>query len=250
MKKIWTIVLTFSLFFIVLAVPAKMELASLMFYTSEEYEKFIEETDLPNNFVYYDSVSIFGEFEYLNFHGMFQVCGYDPELMQYGGYEYAFVAEKKDPSSYRGGHSIFWVQPEYDENDKNHILGTPKKFEFSESNLSSGYADGYYDLNGVVYRYRESRLYSIGWERDGILYAILPDYENNNVFAPDSFIGKLLDKNTAPEAIEFLKNYNFTGKPTEPTPPETADFSPIFPILSVISAGGFTIFAVKKKKQL
>ena len=48
---------------------------------------------------------------------------------------------------------------------------------------------------------------------------------------------------------DFLLSRNYTAKPGEITPPNTADFSSIFGFLSLVSAGFFTIFAVKKSKK-
>ena len=246
MKKVLSTLLTMSLFFIVLAIPAKMlDLAMLRINSYEEYQEFIEKSDLTGDFVYYESISMFGEFDYLEFPGMYKLYGFDADGLQYGGYNYRLTVNEKDVSSDKNRTISINIMPLYTYDD---LFGKESLIDVKTDDLSVSSKPGYYVFNEAVYVYSSNTVSSIRWENNGILYSIYPKVSKNE-FNPDSVIGKLLNKNTAPEVIEMLKNYNFTGKPTEPTPPETADFLPIFPILSVISAGGFTALAVKKKKN-
>jgi len=282
MKKIITVSLVAVLLLIGLSTSASaMEVPPYSIDTFEEYQKFIKENDLPKDFVYYESVSMFGPYKYLTFYTMFTPY-FDGDADEY---QYTFEVEKKEEASFSGGYIDLQIQNEYDDDSK---YGRKKSIETDVDDLLYvNESNVYYVFEGAIYTYGKSGdLTAIKWENNGKLYTLAPINFKDNLFPPDSVVGKLLDKGTAPEVIEMLKSYKFceeaevttpiettdeelttetiptetpdipetsdTPKPPEatdsPTPPDTSDISAIFFTLGVISAGGFTVFAVKKKK--
>ena len=112
MKKALTIILTFSLFLIVLTVPARMTSpAPFTIYTFDEYQMFIEENDLPEDFIYYNSVSMFGKFKKLEFLTMFtgSFAG------KVDNYRYMLEVEKGDEALDYGGYIELEICSVYDE---------------------------------------------------------------------------------------------------------------------------------------
>ena len=245
MKKFIIITLTLSLFLIVLAVPATMTSPGYFEVESfSDYQIFIVENNLPEDFVYYDSVSMFGEFIKLEFYAMF--TSYFTGDTTY--YRYVFETEGSAPTL--GGCEFMYlsIKSEYSDFDK---YWGYSEIEIDEEEIFCIQEGKKYCIfDEAVYVYgKEGYLIAINWENDGKLFSLDFNFQEILSYPPDSIVGKLLNKNTAPEVIEMLKTYNFTGKPSEPQPPETADISVIFPILGIISAGGFTLFAAKRKKN-
>lgn len=245
MKKILIFIIISALFMSTVALSvASLDMAPYTVNSYEDYQQLIEENDLPEDFVYYDSVSMFGEFIKLEFYAMF--TSYFTGDTTY--YRYVFETEGSAPTL--GGCEFMYlsIKSEYSDFDK---YWGYSEIEIDEEEIFCIQEGKKYCIfDEAVYVYgKEGYLIAINWENDGKLFSLDFNFQEILSYPPDSIVGKLLNKNTAPEVIEMLKTYNFTGKPSEPQPPETADISVIFPILGIISAGGFTLFAVKRKKN-
>ena len=247
-------------------------------YEIDQYEIFLEEMTIPSKFVTYESIKMFGEFYAFDIYDWVYPNFIDEESV----YQYRLMREKKEYSN-QPGELTLEIDPNCEEVD---LTGRERveingddlfSFPVTEANDGGFYAE----VEGAVYLYtKDGIFYCLVWENCGNMFRLYNSM-TENVFFPESTVSKLLDKNTAPEVIETLKTYEFydddppetpeTPKlpetldtpetpdtpdtpdvpdtPETPKPPETADMTAIFPIMSVICAGGFTLFAVRRKRE-
>lgn len=253
MKRIITVFLCAILFFTYASVSTSALRVPPMDYlnTYEEYQKFINEADLPDNFVYYESLPIVGEFKEL-----IVMYEYDKpkcwDNVQY--YEYYFTSEDIWMNE-QGLEMSFVIHSEVGYHDLYNRIDNLKYDDLLKAHGVGYDSFSYYEIGDAKYIYYDyGELWSIYWCDDVHSYElqfIIPYGVNYNEISydPTSLIGRLLNKQTAPDAVDFLLSRNYTAKPEDITPPNTADFSSIFGFLSLVSAGFFTIFAVKKSKK-
>ena len=254
MKKIITVFLCAILFFTYASLSTSALRVPPMDYlnTYEEYQKFINEADLPDNFVYYESLTMFGEFKGLTviYEYSKPKCGDNVEYYMYD-FSMAGVSIKDARYDNEGPRFTIYTETEHvDLNAPNCRIYSIKGDDLSYAYSSDGYNNfGYYEFEDVYYEYYSDRhLSHIYWYDDIQSYSLAVNCSIMS-YDPTSLIGRLLNKQTAPEAVDFLLSRNYTAKPEDITPPNTADFSSIFGFLSLVSAGFFTIFAVKKSKK-
>lgn len=166
----------------------------------DEYNEFVEQADLPEDFVRYESLTQFGELRTLVI--LSQKTG-EYSAKDYSNYMYSFVDEKGTALSLKIGYmdvafrellepveSKYWgdLQPGDSTIEKNNVIIV---------------------RNGVEYIYLWNRLYAISWEIDGIPFMITTDCEDKDVFYPEdgplTFVQELLHTDTNKAAMESFK---------------------------------------------
>ena len=280
MKKTFCVILVILLLLATsaLSVNALSYVDIFTLYNLDEYENFVEKMILPYKFVPYESIKMFGEFYAFDVDDWV----YPNFLDETTVYQYRLMREKTKYTD-QPGELTLEIDPNCEAVD---LTGRERveiegddlfSFPVTEANDGGFYAE----VEDTVYLYtKDGIFYCLVWENCGNMFRLYNSM-TENVFFPESTVSKLLDKNTAPEVIETLKTYEFydddppetpeTPKlpetldtpetpdtpdtpdvpdtPETPKPPETADMTAIFPIMSVICAGGFTLFAVRRKRE-
>lgn len=254
MKKLIVIFLCAILFFTYASISTSAMLIPPLsdnLCTYEEYQKFINEADLPDNFVYYESLPIVGEFKEL-----IVMYEYDkPKCWDNARYHAYYFTSEDIWMNEQGLEMGFVIYSEVGYRDLYNRIDNLKYDDLLKAHGVGYDSFSYYEIGDAKYRYYDyGELRSIYWCDDVHSYElqfILPDGVNyyEISYDPTSLIGRLLNKKTAPDAVDFLLSRNYTAKPGEITPPDTADVSPVFAFMSLLSAGFFTLFAVKKSKK-
>ena len=171
--------------------------ASPTFSNLSEYEKFISETELPEDFVYYEDIKELGIFSCL------VVPSYVPKA--YSHYSYALFPSEE----YNDFKNIFRLNIGEttcsNEIDSKYPLLTDD--DVYEPNLRVIYFEknGRYMLEGLEYRYRSGKLESIRWQSGGNYYRLEFEENFHRSFDPndDANIAKLFNAETA---IEFISS--------------------------------------------
>lgn len=163
----------------------------LTFETFELYQKFIQTTQLPSDFVPYSSISQFGEFSGLVvlsdwMFGDYSACMYRMmDDMEYNFVLYTDATPQDIPLESVTGVNLADMR----------TLETDSR--------------GCYNHNGVKYNYISGKLYSIEWEHDGITYTLSKSGEDGFSKYPnttDTIVGQLLNANVAAETINRVLN--------------------------------------------
>lgn len=165
--------------------------------TMEEYKQFIEQTDLPESFVYYEDLTQFGEFWLL-------VCTAERN-------DYNF----NDPSRYSEGMYIL-------KDEAGTLLGldfgqAPSDVPIVESKYWGDMQAGYELIgrespvrvirNGISYLYLGSGLYSVSWESNGIKFCLTTDVKGEVFYPKDgplTIVHELLHTDTNKAALEKI----------------------------------------------
>ena len=174
--------------------PSSGELWTLDFVDLAEYRAYMEQADLPSNFIHYDDIAHIGEFYLFScIHPEF--VGKENWLRKgdkYSGYYYSL-------------------------SDGNYILhiDVNEEFPLLENNLISdslvsndlrslsSKASGTVLLDSAQYQYLGGELLSIKWMCDDIVFTIsMPD---SSIEAPSEFIQNLLRKETASNQIKSFQ---------------------------------------------
>lgn len=152
------------------------------------YNKFISQTDLPENFVYYNDIKEFGEFDTLVF-----LC--DIRRGEYTEYMYDFRDENA------GRFSLF-VKSE-----------PPKKFELTSQVITNvnrsdmrtldSEQSGTYTHENIDYVFIKGKLLSIEWKSGGLYYTISSIGDLNDDIGGFN-ISKLFDLGTAVDFISAV----------------------------------------------
>ncbi len=173
------------------------ELPLLTLSSFEDYSKFIRSTELPDNFIYYDTLSDLGVFEGF-------VCMTDARYGDYSHCLYSVI----DSSGY--GLDI------YIDNRKSLPYAPTEATVITEINaedmrLSPKISKGKYTKDGIQYNYINNKLLSISWNinqteitlcsfnDDG---ALLSKYPLN----AQTLLAKLLNANTAKSVVQAISN--------------------------------------------
>ncbi len=154
----------------------------------EEYEDFIDNTELPDYFVYYDEFSSLGIFKSFtdisnSLVGDFTALYYS--LIDENGFKFALYTRK-------------------DYNSTPVLTGNISKNSFEDLRKKESTASpAYYELDGLVYNYINGKLTGIYWHVDDIEYMIystsLSEYPSSG---KDTVISKLLNSQTAVDAAK------------------------------------------------
>ena len=238
MKKTISIILITTVILVLSAFPISALQPPESFNSLEEYQEFVKETELPENFVYYESVSMFGDFDGSQLSNVFS----NVPPLNLSVYEY-FLTVKTMCSNEDSKNLFLTVADSF--YFKGLLDATPIEIDTNDLTVAVK-SDGYtqYKLNNLTYIYSsDGGLHIICWKNEGLWFFLNPRLDKNT-YLSSSLVGKLLDKSTAPEVIEILTTDNFTEKPDYL--PETSDPSLIFAVVSLISAGGFALFLSKR----
>lgn len=146
-----------------------------------DYKKFLEDADLPENFVAYDDIAHFGEFESF-------VCLSDARE---GDYSQSFYNLKDDSGQSLG----LYVYTKPRETENADIIDN---VDSDDLRHISGGASGVYTLFDVDYRYVSGELLSMTWVKNGVEYVLigdsmLSDYPQN----ANTVVSKMLDRRLA-----------------------------------------------------
>ena len=126
--------------------------SGLAIYNYGEYLSFLESTDLPNDFVEFDSLNCFGSFRgfvgpsILSDHYMYT-------FIDANGYDYAIYVRRE--ANYI---------PKKDINKEDINLADMRTLSSKES--------GIYTMNGFKYNYVNGQLISIRWHHEGMYYSL------------------------------------------------------------------------------
>ena len=247
MKKILCFVMSLILCIVIVSASAKArDPGGTALHSYEDYLEFVTENSMSDNFVYYESLSMFGEFISI----WFSCCDLGCDTCDYGYSMYDYYKTEVDKLGLNFGITVNVDGSSYRYCQKAYVLVDVTSNDLRYSPKASGHS--IYVFDDVIYLYNSGALQQIIWINNGRSFSITShdifDFRNYPKDISTSLIGKLFDKRTAPDVIEFLKTHDFTGKPDD-VAPNTADSSQIFATLALISAGGFTIFAVAKKRR-
>lgn len=164
-----------------------IEMKSLSVYSYEDYQKLVRAIKLPENFVKYEEISQFGEFDALVFLSKTHEGDYSSYMYglkdSAGGDFVLYIRNYKEDSetAYEQITSVNSNDMRFSQNTSNCIYVTPE---------------------GVKYLYVSGTLNSITWTKDGLKYILfsIHDYPYTN----ETYVGKLLNLNTYKEAIQSL----------------------------------------------
>ena len=149
----------------------------------EEYLSFLELTDLPADFVTFDSLQIFGSFE--NFVDLTDLLNSDEP---YNCYSYSVI----DENGYR-----YSIDVSREERLVTSDVLNRDDINLSDMRILSSKQRGVYTINGFTYRYVNGRLSSIRWYSQGMHYALFisaKDFEDYPIESSTPF-AKLVNIN-------------------------------------------------------
>lgn len=157
-----------------------------------EYKKFIKSGKIPSNFVFYDDIGEFGEFDHFvdisdTLKG--EYCEhYMYSLVASNGYEFSlYVDSSKD------------ARDSYNSRSKNAIdtVNTTDMMTISEKQT------GVYTKAGIDYSYISGQLFNIKWWKGDSLYILSFDKDLINYsFDANTVLGKMFNIETATEVVE------------------------------------------------
>ena len=166
-------------------------------YDYDEYLAYLSSVDIPSDFIHYDEISLIGEFARFYFLPSFG--------LEFGTYKYIL----KDSTGTILYLSINPWTEEYDDKWNNAKLFT-SSFDPSNMHKISGDELASIFYNGIRYAYGQGGLICIEWEHDSVRYQIStrePWFNNYPCNVSDTFVGRLLNLNTATAEIQ-----NFNAK--------------------------------------
>ena len=227
MKKILSAVLcVFTLAVCIFPVTASgMSISTTRYIKNyEEYESFLESTQLPDNFVSYDAIKQIGDF--VNF----SIDPIEPgsEIYKFDLYRYLL----RDSSKMEMTVSIGSVREETVYEFK---PGNIEESNFNDMRMSNSDERVVYQIDGVSYYYEKCELIAVLWENDGLFYQLFIKGELDSCSDATTFLGKLLfDAGNARKTVDALYN---SSNPTQTTEPQETESS------GCSGCGGFSVFA-------
>lgn len=158
--------------------PGNIDVPLTTFENYKDYKNFLRTSELPDDFVIYDDIAHFGEFE--GFVVLSDVQNDDYSQVIYN---------LKDSAGQSLGLYIFTTAREH-ENDT-----VIDKVDSDDLRRISSGAGGVYTLLGVDYRYVSGELLSMTWVKNGVEHVLmgdsmLSDYPQN----ANTVISKMLDR--------------------------------------------------------
>ena len=182
-----------------------IEYPQLYFYSKEEYTEFLNSADLPDDFVSHDKIDAIGDFEGV-------VFLHPAYLHDYSWYMYGLV----DSTGYEFSLYV---------NHGDKVLPT----ESSVSNISKtdmrllpDVNEGvyYYVSDHLVYTFVAGSLSTISWKMQNITYTLFFHKISDYPLTDSTFVGKMLNTETAPQALNAVFNM-----PTDPLPGQSIEIS-------------------------
>ena len=163
-----------------------IDIYQLTMSTYDEYHSFISSTKLPSDFVYFDCIDQFGEFDNL-------VILSPSERGDYSSYLYGF----------EGGLSLYVYHDRTIDDEVAQCIGYGLTFtsDVNKSDIRTVETKEkkMFLENGFLYVYLQGELSSIRWQSDGILYILSgPEFDSSDEAK------KLLKTETAAEVVEKL----------------------------------------------
>ena len=135
-----------------------VERSLLAIYNYGEYLSFLESTDLPNDFVEFDSLNCFGSFD-----GFVDLTDRLNSSNLYNHYMYTFVDEN-------GYDYAIYVRREANYIPKEDI--NQEDINLADMRTLSSEQCGIYTMNGFKYNYVNGQLISIRWHHEGMYYCL------------------------------------------------------------------------------
>ena len=195
-------------------VKPNIQYQDVSFYSKEAYTEFLNSAELPDNFVSHDKIDDIGDFDAL----VFLSEAY--HLRDYSWYMYTLVDSE-------GFEITLYV----DHRDRVLSTKTPvSNVNKTDMRLLPDASENVcvYVSNNMEYTYISGKLHSISWETQNITYILcasgtpmLSDYP----LTDSTFVGKMLNTETAPQALNDVFN-----TPTQDPPldvPYSVSFSSI-----------------------
>lgn len=161
----------------------------------DSYKKFIQAAELPDNFVCYDALSMFGEFDGLIILSQ-KVDNYLAD--DYSEYLYSFLDAN-------GNELNLWVGSERTEKAP---VASEYQGDMRVISTTGEALTGSVFRNGVEYRYHGGKLSYISWETNGIPFTLGTDTKAEVFYPKDgplTFVQELLHTDTNKAAMESFK---------------------------------------------
>ena len=161
----------------------------------DSYKQFIQAADLPDNFVCYDALSMFGEFDGLIILSQ-KVDNYLAD--DYSEYLYSFLDAN-------GNELNLWVGSERTEKAP---VASEYQGDMRVISTTGEALTGSVFRNGVAYRYHGGKLSYISWESNGIPFTLGTDTKAEGFYPEDgplTFVQELLHTDTNKAAMESFK---------------------------------------------
>lgn len=157
------------------------------FDSIKEFKKFAANGFLPDDFIYYNQISIIGDYDFL----FIPSNNYDFE-----SYHYSLIDDKKV-------NFLLYIF-HYDTEEV--VLPEITKIKSTDMRTHTGVDKGVYRSGEIEYFIENEKLSSISWKSNGITYVLdgtdLSEYPDTT----STFIGKMLNLDTAHEALEELRS--------------------------------------------
>ena len=209
------------------------EMVTLSIFSYEDYQDFIANTDLPNDFIQYDDLKMLGEFKSLIF-----LC----PLGEYSSYLYSFI-------DIACGCKIAL----YVHGDKNHYSNSLQieRVNSTDMRFLEDEDSGTYVYDGIKYVYVKGKLLSIRWEDESKLFVLTGDNSLSEYsISTSTFVSKMLNTQTVKEAISEF-NASITKSPlTVPTSsPEKTDINWVYFVAPPLAIAVLVVcfFVIRKK---
>lgn len=173
--------------------PSGGERPLLTFESIELYQKFLNQSRLPENFVRYEKISQLGSFVNLVFLS-------DASAGDFSSYMYSLV----DDSDYEITLYVNSNMTADNESTNNIDISS---INSNDMRQLSGASSGKYAQGELVYKYVSGKLLSIAWNSEGISYklcgsSMLSDYPSTS----STVVGQLLNSNNASAALQSVFN--------------------------------------------
>lgn len=161
----------------------------------DSYKQFIQAAELPDNFVYYESLTALGEFDGLL---ILSPKTDDYEALEYSEYVYLF----QDANGYE---LTLWVG---DERTAQTPVASEYRGDMRVFSSAGEKLTGSVFCNDIEYRYNGGNLSYISWESNGIPFTLGTDTKAEGFYPEDgplTFVQELLHTDTNKAAIESFK---------------------------------------------
>ena len=170
--------------------PGIGELPSLIFETYEEYCNYVQNADLPAEFVPYEAISPLGQFDHFVFLS-------SAHYGDYSHYMYTVIDES-------GTELILYV--EYNRNGPE-LTPLPIIDDIDPDNMRKPLSSqrGRYLYEGIEYKYISTGLLSITWEDHGHIFTLFADDLGSYPDRTDTLAGKMMDLSQAKEALSAIE---------------------------------------------
>lgn len=173
-------------------IPSTGEFPLLTIESYDAYMAFIEKSELPHDFVQYESIAQFGEFKSF-------VCLSDARNNDFSSCMYSLVDDSQ---------SEFVMYIDIGDTNKDKVqLSTITSVNNANMRVLTNKTDaGTYVVAGLKYKYVAGKLLSISWTRGAVSYTLsgnsmLGDYPES---ATTTAVGKMLNTHTAKVFLDAL----------------------------------------------